>query len=51
MPQTRVELDIILKKKPGFFIRWGLVIVVMIIILLKLTPDDGQLGRNLFDAC
>ena len=35
MPQdTRGELEMILKKKPGFFIRWGLVIVVMIIILL-----------------
>lgn len=34
MPQPRIELEIILKKKPGFFIRWGLVIGVVIIVLL-----------------
>jgi small-conductance mechanosensitive channel len=34
--KTRVELDIILKKKPGCFIRWGLIVFVMIVTLLFL---------------
>lgn len=32
--KTRVELDIILKNKPGFFIRWGLIVFVIIVIVL-----------------
>ncbi len=34
--KTGDELDIILKKKPGFFIRWGLMIFVAIVITLLL---------------
>jgi hypothetical protein len=34
--KTRVELDIILKKKPVFFIRWGLIVFVVIVTLLFL---------------
>lgn len=34
--KRRVELDIILKRKPVFFIRWGLVVFVMIVTLLFL---------------
>lgn len=32
--KERHQLDIILKERPGFFIRWGLVVFVVIIIVL-----------------
>ena len=32
--ETRAGLDIILEKKPGFFIRWGLIVFVMTPALL-----------------
>ena len=34
--KTRVELDIILKRKPGFIVRWGLIVFVMIVVLILL---------------
>jgi hypothetical protein len=34
--KSRVELDIILKRKAVFFIRWGLIVFVMIVTLLFL---------------
>jgi len=35
--KSRVELDIILKRKPVFFIRWGLIVFVAIVTLLFLV--------------
>jgi hypothetical protein len=32
--KKRVQLDIILKERPDFFIRWGLVVFVVIILVL-----------------
>ncbi len=34
--KERVQLDIILKKRPVFIIRWGLVVFVVIVIVLFL---------------
>jgi hypothetical protein len=34
--EARVELDIILKKKPVFFIQWGSTAFVLIVVLLFL---------------
>jgi hypothetical protein len=34
--KSRVELDIILRKKPVFFIRWGLIVFAAIVTLLFL---------------
>ena len=48
MQQPRDELETILKRKPGFFIRWGLVLVVMVIILLILLARHA--GFDLFQA-
>jgi hypothetical protein len=34
--KSRVELDIVLKRRPVFFIRWGLIIFMMVVTLLFL---------------
>ena len=34
--KERVQLDIILKKRPVFFIRWGLAVFFVIVIVLFL---------------
>ena len=34
--KTRAELDMVLKRKPNFFIRWGLIVFVIIVTLLFL---------------
>jgi hypothetical protein len=32
--KARVQLDIIFKERPDFFIRWGLVVFVVIVVVL-----------------
>jgi hypothetical protein len=44
--KTRVELNVILQKRPGFFIRWGLVAFVLVALLLILLAD--YMGYDLF---
>lgn len=39
--ERRVELDIILNKKPVFFIRWGLIVFVAIVTLVILLAYYG----------